>query len=51
MAATCIESMALQTATVTKLPGTLQTSVAEVGVACVEQPKSGDSTVVSSLLI
>ena len=47
----CVESMALQTAAATKLPGNLQTSVTEVGVACVELPGSGDSAVVSSLVI
>ena len=47
----CVESRALQTAAVLKLPGNLQTSIAEVDVACVEQPKSGDSTVVSLLII
>ena len=51
MAATCVESIALQTAAATKLPGNLQTSVAEVGVARVEQPELGDSTVVSPLVI
>ena len=43
--------MALQTAAAWKLPGTLQTCVDRLGVACVEQPGSGDSAVVSSLVI
>ena len=43
--------MALQTAAATKLPGNLQISVAKVEVACVAQPESGDSAVVSSLVI
>ena len=47
----CVEYMILQTVAATKLPGNLQTSVAELGVACVEQPGSGDSAVVSSLVI
>ena len=51
MATTCVESMALQTAAATKLPGNLQTSVVELGFACVEQLGSGDSAVVSSLAI
>ena len=51
MAATCVESMALQTAAATKLPGTLQTSVMEVGIKCIEQPELGDSIVVSLLVI
>ena len=34
LAVTCIESMALQTAAAPKLPGTLQTCVYELGVAC-----------------
>ena len=42
----CVESMALQTAAAPKLPGNLQTCVDELGVACVEQPGSGDSAVV-----
>ena len=46
-----VESIALQSATVTKLPGNLQTYVDELGVAGIEQPGSGDSTVVSSLVI
>ena len=51
MATTCVESMALQTAAATKLPGDLQTLIAEVDVACVEHPELGDSAVVSSLVI
>ena len=47
----CVESMALQTAAATKLPGNLQTSVTEVGVACVEQPGLGDYAVVLLLVI
>ena len=47
----CFESMALQTAAATKLSGTLQTSVLELDVASVEQPGSGDSAVISSLII
>ena len=47
----CVESMALQTAAAPKLPGNLQTCVGELGVAGVEQPGSGDSAVVSSLVI
>ena len=47
----CIECMALQTAAAPKLPGNLQTYVGELGVAGVEQPGSGDSAVVSSLVI
>ena len=47
----CVESMALQTAAATKPPGNLQTSVAELGVACVEQPGLEDSAVVSLLVI
>ena len=43
--------MALQTAAALKLPGNLQTSVAELGVACVKQPGLGDSAVVLSLVI
>ena len=48
---TCVESMALQTAFAMKLPGNVQTSVTEVGVACVEQPEPGDSAVVMLLVI
>ena len=48
---TRIEPMALQTAATMKLPGNLETSVTEVGVACVEQPGSGDSAVVSLLVV
>ena len=51
MATTCVESMALQTAAATKLPGNLQTSILEVGVACVEHPGLRNSAVVSSLVI
>ena len=51
MDATCVKSMALQTAAATKLPGNLQTSVMEVGVAYVGQPELGDSAVVSLLVI
>ena len=47
----CVESMALQTAAATKLLGNLQTKVVELGVACVEQPGSGESAVVSLLVI
>ena len=47
----CVESMALQIAAAPKLPGNLQTCVDELGVACVKQPGSGDSAVVSSLVI
>ena len=47
----CVESMALQTAAATNLPGNLQTSVTKPGVAGVEQPGSGDSAVISSLVI
>ena len=43
--------MVLQIAAATKLPGNLQTSIVEVGVAGVGQPELGDSTVVSSLVI
>ena len=43
--------MALQTASAPKLPGNLQTFVDELGFASVEQPGSGDSAVVSSLVI
>ena len=43
----CVESMALQTAAALKLPGNWQTCVDELGVAGVEQPGSGDSTVAS----
>ena len=43
--------MALQTAVAKKLPGNLQTSVTELVVACVKQQGSGDSAVVSSLVI
>ena len=45
-----VESMALQTAAATKLPGNLQTQVV-LGVACAEQLGLGDSAVVSSLVI
>ena len=48
---TCVEYPALQTAAATKLHGNLQTSVAELGVTCVEQPGLGDYAVVSSLVI
>ena len=48
---TCVESIALQTAAAPKLPGNLQTCVNELGVTGVEQPGSGDSAVVSSLVI
>ena len=48
---TCVESMALQTAAATKLPGNLQTSIAEVKVARGGQPESGDSAVVSPIVI
>ena len=47
----CVESMALEAAAAPKLPGNLQICVDELGVAGVEQPGSGDSTVVSSLVI
>ena len=47
----CFESMALQTASATKLPGNLQSFIAEVDVACDEQPESGDSAVVLLLVI
>ena len=47
----CVESMALQTAAASKLPGNLQTCVDELGVAGVKQPGSVDSAVVSSLVI
>ena len=43
--------MALQTAAAMALPGNLQTSVAELGVTCVEQPGLGDSAVASSLVL
>ena len=43
--------MALQTAAAPKLPGNLQTYVDELGVIGVEQPGSGDSSVVLSLVI
>ena len=43
--------MALQTAAAPKLPGNSQTCVDELGIACVKQPGSGDSTVASSLII
>ena len=43
--------MALQTAAAPKLPGNLQTCVAKLGVAGVEQPELGDSAVVSLLAI
>ena len=43
--------MALQTACAPQLPGTLQTCVDELGIAGVEHPGSGDSTVVSLLAI
>ena len=48
---TCVESMALQTAAATKLPGNLQTSIVEVKLARVKQPGLGDSAVVSLLVI
>ena len=51
IATTCVESMALQTAAAPKMPGTLQTCIDELGVASVEHPGSGDSTVVSLLVI
>ena len=47
----CVESMALQTAAARKLPRNLQSCVDRLGIACVEQPGSGDSAVVSSLVI
>ena len=34
-----------------ELPGNLQTCVSEQGIACVKQPESGGSAVVSSLVI
>ena len=43
--------MALQTAAAPILPGNLQTCVDELDVTCVKQPGSGDSAVVSSLVI
>ena len=43
--------MALQAAAAPTLPGNLLTSVMEVGVACVEQTGSGDTAMVSSLVI
>ena len=49
--ATCVESMALQTAAIPKLPRNLQTCVDDLGVACVKQPGSGDSSVVLLLVI
>ena len=47
----CVESMAWQSAAASKLPGNLQTCVDKLGVACVKQPGSGDSTVVLSFVI
>ena len=43
--------MALQTAAAPKLPGNLQTCVDELDVAGDKHPGSGDSAVVSSLVI
>ena len=51
VAATCVESMALQTAAAPKLPGNLQTCVDELGVAGIEHPGSENSDVVSLLVI
>ena len=48
---TCVESMALQTAAAAKLHGNLQTSITKVGVTCVKHPGSGDSAVVSLLVM
>ena len=50
VAATCVESMELQITGATKWPGNLQTAIVEVDVARVEQPESGDSAVVLSLV-
>ena len=47
----CVKSMALQTAAAPTLPGNSQTYIDELGIAGVEQPGSGDSAVVSSLVI
>ena len=43
--------MALKIAAASKLPGNWQTCIDELGVAAVEQPESGDSAVVLSLVI
>ena len=51
VAANCVESMALQTAAATKLPGNLQTAVANVNIACAGHPESGDSAIVLPLVI
>ena len=51
VAATCIESMALQTAAAAKLPGNLKPAIANTEIVRVEQLEAGCSTVVSLLVI
>ena len=51
VAATCVESMALQFAPAMEWSANVQTAVANVAVVCTEQPGSGDSVVVSLLVI
>ena len=51
MAATCIESMALQTGAATKVPGVMQSAIANIGVVHAEQPELGSSSAVLLLVI